>query len=61
LLNEIKGNVRYLDIDELKTLYELLQFQYISYENEPAILLMRKIRDIIESETYEIPEGQQPN
>jgi len=33
--------------EELKILYELLEHQYISYENIAAIQLVRKIRDII--------------
>lgn len=37
----------YLTIEELKTLYELLEHQYISYENIAVIQLVRKIRDIL--------------
>jgi hypothetical protein len=33
--------------EELKTLYELLEHQYINYENIAAIQLIRKIRDIL--------------
>lgn len=37
----------YLTIEELLTIYHLLEYQYISYENTEAINLVRKIRDII--------------
>lgn len=38
---------KFLNINELKTMYMLLQSQYISYENPNAINLIRKVRSII--------------
>lgn len=38
----------YLTLLELKVLYDLLKSQYISYENVPAITLIKKIRHILE-------------
>ena len=40
-------NKLYLSIEELKTIYELLEHHYIDYENIAAIQLVRKIRDIL--------------
>jgi hypothetical protein len=37
----------YLTFDELRTIYKILEFHYISYEDTDAIALVRKIRDII--------------
>ncbi len=37
-----------LTIDEIKTLYNLLKHQYISYENIDAINLVRKLGRLID-------------
>lgn len=42
-----------LTIDEIRILYELLSHQYISYDNEQAIVLMRKIRNTLSELIYE--------
>lgn len=42
-----------LTIQECNTLVNLLMFQYIPYENIEALVLMRKLRKFVESETYE--------
>lgn len=36
-----------LTFDEMKTLYDLLAPQYISYENDKGIAVVRKLRQII--------------
>jgi hypothetical protein len=37
-----------LTIEEIKTVYKLLEFQWISYEDLKAIEVVRKIRKIID-------------
>lgn len=39
--------IEYLTKEELLVIYNLLKHQYIDYENEPAIKLIRKINDIV--------------
>lgn len=46
-----------LSINEIKTLYRILIFQYIPYEDIEAINLIRKLRVIIEE--YECQAGSQ--
>jgi len=46
-LKDYLDSDKYLTKEELKTLYNLLKYQYISYENIAAIQLVRKIRDIL--------------
>jgi hypothetical protein len=38
---------KYLTLEELKTLYDLLKSQYINYENEKALELIKKLRQIV--------------
>lgn len=37
----------HLNINELKTLWRILAYQYVSYEDSDSIKLVRKIRDLI--------------
>lgn len=39
-----------LDMKEIKTIYGLLEFQYISYDNVEGIEIVRKLRKIIDEE-----------
>lgn len=36
-----------LTVDEIRTLYNLLKAQYISYENDKGIAVVRKLRDLV--------------
>ena len=44
---KLDSDDKYLTKEELKTIYELLEHEYISYENIAAIQLVRKIRNIL--------------
>lgn len=37
-----------LTIEEIRTLYKLLEREYISYENTDALVLIKKIRNIVD-------------
>lgn len=50
-----------ITIEELKTIYELVEHQYVSYENIEAIKLIRKIRSIIEMDTNELATVNSPS
>lgn len=37
-------------LEEVKTLYALLEREYISYENAAALVLIKKLRNIVEND-----------
>jgi len=37
--------------EEIKTLYKLLEHEYISYENTAALEIVRKLRNIVDANT----------
>lgn len=46
--NGRKQNIGLLSLEEIKVLYNLLSNQYVNYENEAAILLMRKMAKMLD-------------
>lgn len=40
-----------LSLVEIETMYNLIKYQYVSYENEAGIQLIKKLREIIEGES----------
>ncbi len=50
LIPDKSTETTYLNLNDLKVLYGLLDHQYVSYENVEAIQLIRKIRGLIGDE-----------
>ena len=48
---EEEPDKKYLTIEELQVIYDLLKFQYISYENIEAQKLIRKINGLLVGQT----------